>query len=137
MGNSNQSDQRSSNITLQNDQNNESKNTDKSKIQLSQDELRKRLTPIQYSVTQEKATEKFVNKGKWIFSLTIFFRPYTGEYNDHKENGDYLCVVCEQDLFNSDGKFESHCGWPAFSKPTSSDVVDCRDDFSLSMTKLL
>lgn len=64
----------------------------------SKEELRKRLTPLQYEVTQEAATE----------------RPYTGEYDKFFERGVYRCIVCHQDLFLSDEKFDSGCGWPAF-----------------------
>jgi peptide-methionine (R)-S-oxide reductase len=56
------------------------------------------LSPMQYKVTQEKYTE----------------RPYTGKFNQFKEEGTYLCVVCDTELFKSKHKFESGCGWPAF-----------------------
>ncbi|XP_034488872.1 methionine-R-sulfoxide reductase B1 isoform X4 [Drosophila innubila] len=73
------------------------------KITVSKEELRKRLTPLQYQVTQEAGTE----------------RPFTGCYNKHYEKGMYQCIVCHQDLFSSDTKYDSGCGWPAFN-----DVVD-------------
>ncbi|XP_063914498.1 methionine-R-sulfoxide reductase B1-like isoform X2 [Zophobas morio] len=66
-------------------------------------ELRNRLTPIQYNVTQEKGTE----------------RPFTGCYNKFYEPGTYVCIVCEQALFSSETKYDSGCGWPAFN-----DVLD-------------
>ncbi|KAL3280855.1 hypothetical protein HHI36_004084 [Cryptolaemus montrouzieri] len=66
-------------------------------------ELRKKLTPIQYNVTQEKGTE----------------RPFTGCYDKTFEEGTYVCIVCEQPLFTSKSKFDSGCGWPAFN-----DVLD-------------
>ncbi|KAK3915927.1 Methionine-R-sulfoxide reductase B1 [Frankliniella fusca] len=69
----------------------------------SKEELKKRLSPIQYHVTQEKGTE----------------RAFTGKYNKTSEAGIYSCIVCSQDLFSSSTKFESGCGWPAFS-----DVID-------------
>jgi len=56
------------------------------------------LSPMQYRVTQEKYTE----------------RPFTGKFNRFKEPGTYMCVVCDQELFKSDHKFDSGCGWPAF-----------------------
>lgn len=64
--------------------------------------LRNRLTPEQYRVTQEAGTE----------------RAFTGEYWNHFEDGHYACVVCEEVLFDSKAKFESHCGWPSFTEPT-------------------
>ncbi|KAL7728590.1 hypothetical protein ACLKA6_012587 [Drosophila palustris] len=73
------------------------------KITVNKEELRKRLTPLQYQVTQEAGTE----------------RPFTGCYNKHNEKGMYQCIVCHQDLFSSDTKYDSGCGWPAFN-----DVVD-------------
>mgnify|MGYP002649804775 CR=1 FL=1 len=63
-------------------------------------------------------------------------RPFSGEYTDHTEKGDYLCVVCEKDLFSSESKFDSHCGWPAFSKPVSGDAVDCTDDYTHSKSTI-
>ena len=65
---------------------------------ISDAELRERLTPLQYQVTQQKGTE----------------RPFTGEYYNHKENGMYTCVVCGAELFPSATKFDSSCGWPSF-----------------------
>ncbi len=64
-------------------------------------ELRAQLTPLQYQVTQQKGTE----------------RPFTGEYYTHKENGVYTCVVCGAELFPSETKFDSSCGWPSFYAP--------------------
>ncbi len=65
------------------------------------DDLKSRLTPEQFRVTQEAGTE----------------RAFTGEYWDHFANGEYACVVCDEILFKSSSKFESHCGWPSFSEP--------------------
>ena len=72
----------------------------------TKEELRKRLTPEQYSVTQEKGTE----------------RAFTGAYWDNHERGMYHCIVCDTPLFASETKFESGCGWPSFYQPTK-DVV--------------
>lgn len=72
----------------------------------SDDELRARLTPEQYHVTQEAGTE----------------RAFTGEYWDTKDPGVYRCVVCDTELFDSDHKFDSGTGWPSFDR----DVADGR-----------
>jgi len=66
-------------------------------------ELKRRLTPLQYHITQEKGTE----------------RPFSGEYTELYDAGTYLCVVCKKKLFSSNKKYDSGCGWPAFS-----DVID-------------
>jgi len=67
-----------------------------------------RLTPEQYRVTQENGTE----------------RPFTGEYNDHKEEGLYVDIVSGEPLFTSMDKFDSHCGWPSFTKPVKAGHVE-------------
>ena len=73
-------------------------------------ELRERLTPEQYAVTQEGATE----------------RPFTGLYADHHDDGTYRCVVCGEPLFDSDTKFESGTGWPSFYEPAAGEAVEDR-----------
>ena len=71
-----------------------------------------RLTPEQFRVTQQNGTE----------------RPYTGEYDDHFEPGLYVDVVSGEPLFASSAKFNSGCGWPAFSKPiVTENVTELRD----------
>ena len=62
------------------------------------EELRARLTPLQYEVTQQEGTE----------------RAFTGEYWDTKQPGTYRCVVCDEPLFRSDVKYDSGTGWPSF-----------------------
>ena len=78
-----------------------------------------RLTPEQYRVTQENGTE----------------RAFTGEYTDTKTEGVYHCRACGTELFRSDTKFESHCGWPSFYEPSSEDNVVLRDDTTLGMRR--
>jgi peptide-methionine (R)-S-oxide reductase len=90
------------------------------KIKKTEEELRAALTPEQYHVTQEKGTE----------------RPFTGKYNDHRETGVYRCVVCGNELFRSDEKFNSHCGWPSFTAPASDDKVDETPDYSHGMSRV-
>ncbi|XP_068086479.1 methionine-R-sulfoxide reductase B1 isoform X4 [Anabrus simplex] len=80
----------------------------------SKEELKKRLTPIQYHVTQEKGTE----------------RAFTGKYNKMKESGTYSCIVCGEDLFSSETKFDSGCGWPAFNNVLDQGKVKLTKDTS-------
>ena len=76
------------------------------------DEAIRKLTPEQYQVTQENGTEM----------------PFSGEYNDHKEPGIYVDIVSGEPLFASSDKFESHCGWPSFTKPIEpANVAELRD----------
>jgi len=82
-------------------------------------ELKKRLTPLQYHVTQEKGTE----------------RAFTGKYNKCSEAGTYSCVVCDQPLFASDNKFDSGCGWPAFSEVLDQGKVKLTKDTSHGMIR--
>ncbi|XP_076861142.1 methionine-R-sulfoxide reductase B3 isoform X3 [Brachyhypopomus gauderio] len=86
----------------------------------SQEELRKRLTPMQYHVTQEKGTES----------------AFRGEYTDHKEQGTFSCVVCGAPLFTSDKKFDSGSGWPSFFDLIQEDSISQTDDFSYGMHRV-
>jgi peptide-methionine (R)-S-oxide reductase len=84
------------------------------------EQLRARLTPMQYQCTQEAGTE----------------RPFTGEYWDDERAGTYRCVVCDEPLFESDTKFDAGCGWPSFWAPVGDDVVDTRADDSRGMSRV-
>ncbi|MBI5765504.1 MAG: peptide-methionine (R)-S-oxide reductase MsrB [Planctomycetes bacterium] len=89
------------------------------KTPVNQDELKKRLTPEQFHVTQEKGTE----------------RAFTGKFWNHHEKGAYTCVVCGAELFTSDSKFDSGCGWPSFSKPADGKMIDEHVDKSHGMVR--
>ncbi|XP_014104483.1 PREDICTED: methionine-R-sulfoxide reductase B3 isoform X2 [Pseudopodoces humilis] len=90
------------------------------KVVFSQEELRKRLTPLQYHVTQEKGTES----------------AFEGEYTHHKAQGIYKCVVCGTPLFKSETKFDSNSGWPSFYDVISPDAIAFNDDFSYGMHRI-
>ena len=77
--------------------------------------LQRELTPLQYAVTQENATE----------------RPFDNEYAANFEEGIYVDVTTGEPLFVSTDKFESGCGWPAFSKPIDKALITEHNDFSL------
>ncbi len=89
------------------------------RIHVNTEELRARLSAEQFAVTQQAATE----------------RPFTGVYWDHKEAGTYRCVVCETELFTSDTKYDSGCGWPSFWEPALDDVVERKTDLSHGMVR--
>ena len=76
--------------------------------QETEEQLRQRLTPEQYRVTQQNGTE----------------RPFTGEYYKTETDGTYRCVVCDEPLFESDSKFDSKSGWPSFYKPRSDEAIE-------------
>ncbi|XP_076967438.1 methionine-R-sulfoxide reductase B3 isoform X4 [Tamandua tetradactyla] len=90
------------------------------KVVFSQQELRKRLTPLQYHVTQEKGTES----------------AFEGEYTHHKDPGIYKCVVCGTPLFKSETKFDSGSGWPSFYDVIISEAITLTDDFSYGMHRV-
>jgi peptide-methionine (R)-S-oxide reductase len=81
--------------------------------------LRRRLTPLQYSVTQEADTE----------------RPFTGAYWDTHDAGSYRCIVCGQTLFESTQKYDSHCGWPSFFDVLDKSKVTTHVDDKFGMRR--
>jgi peptide-methionine (R)-S-oxide reductase len=89
------------------------------KIQKSDAEWREQLTPEQYEVTRMKGTE----------------RAFTGEYWDSKEKGQFVCVGCGQELFDSAAKYDSGTGWPSFTAPVSPDSVETEEDVSYGMRR--
>jgi peptide-methionine (R)-S-oxide reductase len=80
---------------------------------------RETLTPAQYAVTREGATE----------------RAFTGIYWDHHGTGTYRCICCDAELFTSADKFESGSGWPSFTQPAADDAVNEHVDTSLGMAR--
>ena len=94
------------------------KNFDKS--QISDEELRERLTPMQYEVTQEDATEP------------AFFN----EYWDNPRHGLYVDIVSGEPLFSSLDKFDSGCGWPSFTQPLDARQVTVREDYQMLMYRV-
>ena len=89
------------------------------KIEKSDQEWMKELTPEQYRVTRQKGTE----------------RPFTGDYHDSEKQGTYLCVCCRTPLFHSDHKFDSGTGWPSFHSPVNEDHVNEEKDRTLWMAR--
>lgn len=83
------------------------------------DDLRLRLTPLQYEVTQNAGTE----------------RPFTGVYWDTKDAGMYRCIVCDAELFSSDTKYESGSGWPSFYEAIDPDAVVLNEDRTHGMAR--
>lgn len=89
------------------------------KIIKSEEEWKRILTPEQYRVLREKGTE----------------RAYTGEYWNHFEPGVYKCAGCGTELFSSETKFDSHCGWPSYFTPLAGDRVIYKEDRSYGMIR--
>ena len=89
------------------------------KIQKTEDEWRKELTPEQYQICRMKATEP----------------PFTGKYYNSKQSGMYRCVACGNELFDSTTKFDSGTGWPSFYKPVSEENVGTEEDSNYGMRR--
>ncbi|MEW1964168.1 peptide-methionine (R)-S-oxide reductase MsrB [Micrococcus sp. NPDC078436] len=87
---------------------------------LTEEEWARRLTPEEFQVLRRAGTE----------------RPYTGEYWDSHVQGVYACRACGAELFRSDEKFDSHCGWPSFFAPLAEDRVEYIKDETLGMQRI-
>ena len=88
-------------------------------ISLDESQWREKLTPQEYQVLRQAGTEP----------------PFVGEYTDTTTEGVYTCRACGAELFRSDTKFSSHCGWPSFFSPLADDRVELIEDRSLGMTR--
>ena len=84
------------------------------------EELKEKLSPMAYAVTQENATE----------------RPFSGKYDDFYEKGIYVDIVSGEPLFSSAEKYDAGCGWPSFSKPIAKRQVREKADFSHGMHRI-
>lgn len=87
-------------------------------MKIDKEKLKKKLTPEQYKVIVEKGTEK----------------PFSGEYVNHNEKGEYVCPACGNVLFDSETKFDSHCGWPSFYDAKKGSI-EFNEDNSLGMKR--
>lgn len=86
----------------------------------SDEEWRKLLDADTFYITRQKGTE----------------RPFTGKYNNHKEQGVYHCACCGQELFASDAKYDSGSGWPSFFKPVVDNAVHEEKDVGHGMERI-
>jgi peptide-methionine (R)-S-oxide reductase len=89
------------------------------KVQKSDAEWRSQLSPEQYHVLRQKGTE----------------RPFTGEYDFVFEDGTYRCAGCGAELFPSETKYDSGCGWPAFYAPITDEAIDEETDLTHGMVR--
>ncbi|QNE22484.1 peptide-methionine (R)-S-oxide reductase MsrB [Kribbella qitaiheensis] len=89
-------------------------------VQKTDDQWRAELSPAEFQVLRKAGTE----------------RPFTGEYTDTKTVGVYKCRACDAELFRSESKFDSHCGWPSFFAPLAEDRVEYIEDHDLGMKRV-
>ena len=89
------------------------------KVRKTEEEWRRELTPEQFDVLRRKGTEA----------------PFTGEYDHVFEPGSYHCAGCGAELFSSEAKYDSGCGWPAFFAPVAEEAVDEETDTGYGMVR--
>ncbi|MFK4085728.1 peptide-methionine (R)-S-oxide reductase MsrB [Kribbella sp. NPDC020789] len=89
-------------------------------VQKSDAEWKAQLSPAEFQVLRKAGTE----------------RPFTGEYTDTKTVGVYKCRACDAELFRSETKFDSHCGWPSFFAPLAEERVEYIEDTTLGMKRV-
>ncbi len=90
-----------------------------SKVTKTEEQWRAELSPEEYKVLRQRGTEA----------------PFTGEYDHTFEDGVYRCAGCGAELFRSDAKYDSGCGWPAFTVPASADAVEEESDNTFFMRR--
>jgi peptide-methionine (R)-S-oxide reductase len=90
------------------------------RIDKTDEEWKARLTEEQYRVTRKSGTEA----------------PFSGEYEQHRDEGQYLCVCCGHSLFGSESKFNAGCGWPSFHSELEEANIVQRPDSSLGMSRI-
>lgn len=88
-------------------------------LDISEDELKKKLTPEQYHILREKGTEA----------------PFSGKLLNEKGSGDFVCMACGTVVFKSDTKFDSGSGWPSFYDPANTEAVRLEEDTSMGMKR--
>jgi peptide-methionine (R)-S-oxide reductase len=103
----------------QNNENSKKEIVKTGKMEKTDEEWKKILTPMQFFVTRESGTE----------------RPFTGRYDDFFEKGTYVCICCKQELFESTTKYNSGCGWPAFFDIKSNKNVVLKTDKTHGMIR--
>ena len=89
------------------------------KVQKTEEQWRAELSPEQYRVLRQKGTEA----------------PFSGEYDHTFEDGTYHCAACGTELFRSETKYDSGCGWPAFYAPSSAEAIDEESDATFGMVR--
>lgn len=103
-------------------QKNMKKDNQKYPVTKTEQEWKALLSPVQYSVLREKATEQ----------------PFTGVYDLTFKDGTYFCAACQAKLFESDSKFDAHCGWPSFDKAIKGAIIYKKDaTFGMVRTEII